>query len=132
MSEKDYAKLIARNLRKIMFEAGKTQADVSRDLGISKATISSWMNGTRIPRMDKIDMLCNYFNVTRAAIMEEHDSVQERTAYYLNPETAQIAQRLFERPEARILFDAAEDCTPEDLLLAADLLRRLKGTNKDG
>lgn len=133
MSEKEYAKVIAKNLRRIMVETGKTQADLSRDLGISKATISSWMNGTRIPRMPKIDMLCHYFNIPRAALMEEHTGRQsESSTYYLNPETAKIAQRVFDSPEARILFDAAEGSTPENLLLAADLLRRLKGTNPDG
>ena len=76
MSEHEYAKIIAKNLRNIMFDAQKTQADLSRDLKISKATISSWMNGTRIPRMDKIDLLCHYFNVTRQEIMEDETEKQ--------------------------------------------------------
>lgn len=70
MSEQEYAKIISKNLRSIAYEAGKTQADMAKDLKISKATISSWMNGTRIPRMDKIDLLCHYFNVSRVDIME--------------------------------------------------------------
>lgn len=70
MTEQEYAKTIAKNIRRIMFERGKSQADVSKDLNISKATLSSWMNGTRSPRMSKIDLLCKYFNCTRADIME--------------------------------------------------------------
>lgn len=73
MDTTEYGKLVAKNLRRIMFDAGKTQADVARDLNISKATLSSWMNGTRIPRIKKVDMLCHYFNVRRTDIMEEHD-----------------------------------------------------------
>ena len=61
MSEQDYGRIIGANLKRLAWERKKTQADISRDLGISKATVSSWMNGTRIPRMDKIDMLCDYF-----------------------------------------------------------------------
>lgn len=72
MNEKEYAKLVAKNLRRIFLENDKTQAQVSKDLGINKATLSSWMNGTRTPRMKKIDLLCHYFNCTRADIMEEH------------------------------------------------------------
>ena len=71
MSDTEYAKVIAKNLKRIMYVNEKTQADLARDLKISKATISSWMNGTRIPRMDKIDLLCHYFNVARTDIMEE-------------------------------------------------------------
>lgn len=58
MSEQDYGRIIGANLKRLAWERRKTQADISRDLGISKATISSWMNGTRIPRMDKMMRNC--------------------------------------------------------------------------
>ena len=70
MTEKEYGKVIAKNLKRLAFEKGKTQADMARDLHISKQTVSSWMLGTRIPRMDKIDMLCEYFGCKRSDIME--------------------------------------------------------------
>ena len=47
--------------------------------------------------------------------------------YYTNPETAKLAQELFENHDLRILFDAARDSDPKDLQMAADLLKRLKG-----
>lgn len=74
MGTEEYGKIIARNLRRIASDANKTQADIARDLRLNKATVSSWMNGTRVPRMDKVDMLASYFNVNRADIMEEHTS----------------------------------------------------------
>ena len=74
MDKKIIAKTIAKNLKRIMFMNDCSQAELSRDLGINKATISSWMNGTRIPRMDKIDLLCNYFNCMRSDIMDEEPS----------------------------------------------------------
>lgn len=37
MSEQEYAKVFAKNLRNIMYINRKTQADLSRDLGITKA-----------------------------------------------------------------------------------------------
>ena len=72
MNEQEYARLIARNLKRIAYENKKSQADISRDLKISKATVSSWMNGSRVPRMGKIDMLCHYFNCKRSDIMQEY------------------------------------------------------------
>ena len=124
---KDYSKVISRNLRNILFESGKTQADMSRDLGIGKTTISAWMNGTHIPRMDKIDLLCGYFGCTRADIMEPHDK-----EYYLRRDTARVAQELYDNPDLRVLFDAARDSTPEDIRRAADILQRFKQTNNEG
>ena len=72
MNEEDYGRIIAKNLKRIAYENGKSQADISRDLNISKQTLSSWMNGKRIPRMSKVDLLCSYFNCTRSDIMEIH------------------------------------------------------------
>lgn len=70
-SEQEYAKILAKNLKRIMFMRDKSQADLARDLKISKATLSSWMVGTRLPRMSKIDMLCNYFGIERSDLLEE-------------------------------------------------------------
>lgn len=116
MDNKEYAMIIAKNLRRIMYDHGKTQADVARDLHISKATLSSWMNGTRIPRMNNIDMLCHYFNVKRADIMEEKLEVQtsgQAKVYYENAETAQLAQEMFEDGDMRALYDMKKNMSPE-------------------
>lgn len=125
--ERDYGKIIAKNLRELAFYHEKTQAEISRDLNISKATLSSWMNGTRVPRMDKVDLLCNYFNCTRSDIMEDHSK-----DYYLRMDTARVAQAAFNDPNLRALFDIARDSEPQDIQMAIDLLRRFKRTNPDG
>lgn len=70
MTEKEYGRIIAKNLKRLAYEKGKTQADIARDLEISKTTLSSWMSGYRVPRMSKIDMLCQYFGVTRSELTE--------------------------------------------------------------
>lgn len=107
----EYAKIIAKNLREIFYQHGKTQAEVSRVLGISKATLSSWMNGTRIPRIENIDTLCHYFNVSRRDIMEPH----ENHDYYIESEARDLAQFLKDNPEHKILFDASRKVKKEDL-----------------
>lgn len=60
------------------------------------------------------------------------DEISEQREYYTNPATAKIAQEIFDDPDLHALFDAARDSKPEDMKMAADLLRRLKGTNPDG
>lgn len=127
MTEIEYAKLVARNLRRIAYENGKTQADIARDLHISKATISSWMNGTRVPRMENIDLLCHYFNCKRIDIMEE-----EQPEYYENAETAALAQELLDTPEQRILLSASRKLTPDKVKLLITMAEAMKETNPDG
>ncbi len=132
MGTQEYGKIIGKNLRRIASDANKTQADISRDLRINKATISSWMNGTRVPRMDKVDLLAHYFNVSRQDIMEESVGNIEHSAYYTNPETAKVAQEIFDDPDLHALFDAARDSRPDALRAAAAMLKSFKETNPDG
>lgn len=127
MSEAEYAKVIAKNLRRIMIERDKTQADVARDLKISKATISSWMNGTRIPRMDKIDLLCSYFGVSRSEIMEAQDDANQ---YYTNARTARLAQEMFEDPTMRALYDMKRNMDPQKFQAHFDMMKRLYDLEK--
>lgn len=77
MSEQEYAKVFAKNLRNIMYINRKTQADLSRDLRISKTTLSSWMNGNRLPRMSKVDLLCHYFNCSRYDLLENNGAPKQ-------------------------------------------------------
>lgn len=72
MEKSKYGRIIAKNLRRLLIEKDKTQADLCHDLKLNKGTVSSWCNGTRIPRMDKVDMLCKYLNCTRSDLLEEH------------------------------------------------------------
>lgn len=71
MDKSKYGRIIAKNLRRLLVEKDKNQADLCRDLNLNKGTVSSWCNGTRIPRMDKIDALCRYLGCTRSDLMEE-------------------------------------------------------------
>ena len=68
----DFSKLFARNLNNALISHDKTQSDLVRDLHFSKATVSSWCNGTRVPRPDKMDEICAYLNIRRSDLMEEH------------------------------------------------------------
>lgn len=70
INEKEYAKVIAKNLRRLSLEYDKTQNDIATALNVSKSSVSLWFNGKSTPRMDKIDALCKLFNVRRSDIME--------------------------------------------------------------
>ena len=74
MSDEDYRRIFARNLNKYMEMCNKKQADIINDLGINKSAISTWINGTRMPRMDKVQALADYFGVNKSDLLEEKDS----------------------------------------------------------
>lgn len=129
MSEDDYKKVFAERLSFYMQKCEKTQNDIVRDFGYSASTVSDWCNGKKLPRMDKIQALADYFGIEKSDLIENKPKEKK---YYINPETAKIAQQIYDDPDLHALFDAAADSAPEDMQMAADLLRRLKKTNPDG
>ena len=128
MSEQEFGELFARRLRFYLDMNDMSQRELAQKLGVSTAAVSQWCTGVKTPRMDKIDAMCALFGCKRADFYEEPDS----DSYYLDPDTAQKAQELFEDEDLRVLFDAARGSRPQDLQMAADLLRRLKETNPNG
>jgi transcriptional regulator with XRE-family HTH domain len=50
---------------------GKTRNDISNALGISYFTITDWVKGKKYPRMDKVEMLANYFGVQKTELIED-------------------------------------------------------------
>lgn len=67
----DNKNIFADNLKRYMDEAGKTRRDICDALGISYFTVSSWVNGTKYPRMDKVEMLAQYFGISKSDLIEE-------------------------------------------------------------
>ena len=63
MLDDKYKKIFSKNLNYYMNLRGKTQTDIINDLDINKSAISSWCNGTRLPRMNKVELLANYLNI---------------------------------------------------------------------
>lgn len=73
-----FRKEFSKNLRHIMEVRGKKQVDLITDLHLSKASVSSWFNGSRLPRMDKLDLLATYLNVRRSDLMGESEFIEEQ------------------------------------------------------
>lgn len=113
---------------------GVTPYKVSKETGVSQSTLSDWKRGISTPKQDKLQKIADYFNVSLEYLMtgEEKEGGEK---YYLNDETAQMAQKLFQNKELRVLFDAAQDASPEDLKTTYDMLMALKkkerGTDVD-
>ena len=110
---------------KLMKAKGCSAYQVSKDTGIAQSTLSDWKSGKSIPKADKIQKIADYFGVSAEYLMTGEEK-KNGPKYYLNDETAAIAQDIFENKELRLLFDAARDAAPEDLETVHSMLLALK------
>lgn len=62
---------IGKNIKLLREQAGMTQNELARALGVSDKAVSSWENGTRIPRMGVIEKIANMFGVQKSDLLED-------------------------------------------------------------
>jgi Predicted transcriptional regulators len=48
----------------LLEQTGKTAYQVSKDTGISTATLTNWKQGNYMPKANKLKVLAKYFGVT--------------------------------------------------------------------
>ena len=126
--DSNYKRVFAQNLSNLLAANKKTQADLVADLKLNKSTVSTWVNGTKMPRMNKIEQLAHYFGVEKSDLIEDKSDVND--SYYIDPEVAEYTNKLKDNPNMRLLFDAAEDMSKDDIDFVVDLIDKLK--KRDG
>lgn len=119
---------------KLRDSKGVKDADVAKATGITKSTFSDWKNGRSKPKDEKLLKIADYFGVTLDYLRTGEDIVPQ-DGYYINEETAQVAQEIFENKELRALFDVQRGMSAEDLQalhgMALALKRKERGGNDD-
>ncbi len=64
--------IFSDNLSKFVKRRGIAQADIAQHMCVSNATVSGWMNGTKVPRMDKLNKLADYLGTGIEFLMNEN------------------------------------------------------------
>ena len=62
--------VFSTNLKEMLKERGKTQLELAEFVGVSDASVNNWVNGIKLPRMDKVDKICKFLNVKRSDLIE--------------------------------------------------------------
>ena len=73
MSDLGNKEIFSRNLKYYMIINNKTRNDVCKDLGFKYTTFTDWYNGNIYPRIDKIEMLANYFRIEKSDLIENKE-----------------------------------------------------------
>ena len=67
----NHRKIFSANLNRKMEEKGKTRVDIVNALGFSYYTVTDWVKGKKMPRMDKVEKLAKYFDCLISELIEE-------------------------------------------------------------
>lgn len=109
----------------LMKQYGYTAYKVSVETGIAQSTLSDWKKGKSTPKQDKMQKIADLFGVSLEYLMTGKEKEGGET-YYLNDETREIAQAVFENPDLRSLFHMSRKMTPDRLKAHIEFMKKME------
>ena len=100
MSSLGNKKIMANNIQYYMNKYEKSRQDMCDALGVKYTTFTDWVKGNSYPRIDKIELMANYFGISKADLVEDHTS---------KPQPRGVEINVLGRVAAGIPIEAIED-----------------------
>jgi transcriptional regulator with XRE-family HTH domain len=110
MSNLGNKEVFSRNLKRYMAINNKVRNEICEALKIPYTTFTDWEKGNIYPRIDKIEMLANYFKIQKSDLIEEkYDIFPENNNFAIDPAARQLLE------ERKILASKSSKATLEQL-----------------
>lgn len=71
MSEAESKRIFQMRFNELLDREHITQKEIASICKVSTSTVSTWSKGQNMPRMDKIEVLANYFSLPKSYFIEE-------------------------------------------------------------
>jgi len=133
---------LGKNIRYLRKKRGLSQEQLADKLGYkSFTTIQKWESGVAEPSVMVVKKLADMFNVNMVNMTTVDIEAQENgnqlgkkksSGYYVDGETAEVAQKIMDNPELKLLFEDAANTWPEDLETVHQMLLALKRKEQGG
>lgn len=69
--------ILSKNLKNYIIKSGKDRTTIAEDLGFPYSTVTDWVNGKKYPRINNIEKLASYFNVTKSELIEDFEEIKK-------------------------------------------------------
>ena len=78
MSSLGNKQVIAKNIRYYMEKNGLNATDLALELDFKYSTVLDWLKANTYPRIDKIEMMANYFKIEKSDLIEDKSTKSEK------------------------------------------------------
>ena len=62
---------MAKNLKYYIAQSGKDRRELAETWGFPYSTVTEWINGKKYPRIDRIEVMAEYFGILKSDLIEE-------------------------------------------------------------
>ena len=117
---------VYKNIKKRRKELGLSQEELAKKTGYTnRSSIAKIENGEVDIPQSKILAFAKALQIPAGDLMGETEN------YYIDPQTAELAQEIFDNKQLRLLINDARDAAPEDIRMAHEMLLALKRKEKN-
>lgn len=78
MASYETKKIFAQNLNNLLVKKDITQIELANQMDVAASTVSSWCNGEKMPRMDKVEWMAHYFGVPTSHLIEPELNARDK------------------------------------------------------
>lgn len=71
MSNLGNKETMSKNLKYYIEKSGKDRKTLSEIWGFPYSTVTDWINGKKYPRIDRIEVMAEYFGILKSDLIEE-------------------------------------------------------------
>jgi transcriptional regulator with XRE-family HTH domain len=62
---------MSKNLKHYIAKSGKDRRELAEIWGFPYSTVTEWINGRKYPRIDRIEVMADYFGILKSDLIEE-------------------------------------------------------------
>ncbi|MGU7932100.1 LexA family transcriptional regulator [Streptococcus suis] len=85
---------MSNNLKYYMDKKGVDRNQLCSDLDLKYMTVSDWINAKTYPRIDKIELLANYFGINKSDLIEEKSTIPSTTPQTVSDDVLRLDRDL--------------------------------------
>lgn len=63
--------IFAKNLSYYISRSGRDQKEIAEAVGVAPSTFNEWVKGKKYPRINRIELLANYFGILKSDLIED-------------------------------------------------------------
>lgn len=63
--------ILAKNLKRYIESSGKDRKELAEIWGFPYSTLTDWINAKKYPRIDRIQIMADYFGIMKSDLVEE-------------------------------------------------------------
>ena len=85
--------IFGKNLSHYVERSGRDQREIADVIGVAPSTFNEWVKGRKYPRIDKIQMLSEYFGIKMSDLIEDSSSTGHAPS---GPALTEVEQKMLE------------------------------------